>query len=253
MGEVQTAKPGRNDRRDPATEVARRRFRTHGLDGLKDLPPLHRGHPQTTPAEVVERIVALALEGRRVAPRTRSAASANSHPGTSGPATEGRPKATPPEPRQAAPAGAVSGRLHKEAADAVAMGCRRLPVAASFSREVRSMWIGTALRRVGLWRLAMAAVIAAIGLHQLASLPQGPMERAVARTDALTLIGIAGAAAIAALVLAGLGGIVLGVNRLADRLPPVGPTPQRASEPQPIGRGSRAARAITSSVRSQSA
>jgi transposase InsO family protein/transposase-like protein len=40
----------------------RRRFQTHGLDGLKDLPPIHRSHPQTTPAEVVERIVALALE-----------------------------------------------------------------------------------------------------------------------------------------------------------------------------------------------
>ena len=95
MGEVQTTKPDRSDRRDAATKVARqrlsvldlaarlgnaaeacrrrgmdrtsfyewrRRFQTHGLDGLKDLPPIHRSHPQTTPAEVVERIVALALE-----------------------------------------------------------------------------------------------------------------------------------------------------------------------------------------------
>jgi hypothetical protein len=30
--------------------------------GLKDLPPIHRSHPQTTPPEVVDRIKALALE-----------------------------------------------------------------------------------------------------------------------------------------------------------------------------------------------
>jgi hypothetical protein len=40
----------------------KRRFQTHGFDGLKDLPPIHRSHPQTTPAEVVERILALATE-----------------------------------------------------------------------------------------------------------------------------------------------------------------------------------------------
>ena len=40
----------------------KRRFQTHGFDGLKDLPPVHRSHPQTTPAETVERIKALALE-----------------------------------------------------------------------------------------------------------------------------------------------------------------------------------------------
>ncbi|MCC7015582.1 MAG: IS481 family transposase [Rhodospirillales bacterium] len=40
----------------------RRRFQTHGLDGVKDLPPIAKSHPQTTPAEVQERIAALALE-----------------------------------------------------------------------------------------------------------------------------------------------------------------------------------------------
>jgi transposase InsO family protein len=40
----------------------KRRFQTQGFEGLKDLPPIHRSHPQTTPAPVVERIKALALE-----------------------------------------------------------------------------------------------------------------------------------------------------------------------------------------------
>jgi transposase InsO family protein len=39
----------------------KRRFQTHGLAGLKDLPPIHKSHPQTTPPEVVERIVALSI------------------------------------------------------------------------------------------------------------------------------------------------------------------------------------------------
>ena len=39
----------------------RRRFQTHGLEGLKDLPPIHKGHPQMTPEATVERIKALAL------------------------------------------------------------------------------------------------------------------------------------------------------------------------------------------------
>ncbi len=43
----------------------RRRFQTHGLEGLKDLPPIHKTHPQTTPPEVVDRLLALALERRR--------------------------------------------------------------------------------------------------------------------------------------------------------------------------------------------
>ncbi len=39
----------------------KRRFELHGLEGLKDLPPIHKSHPQTTPPEVVERILALSL------------------------------------------------------------------------------------------------------------------------------------------------------------------------------------------------
>src|SRR4028119_1723151 len=39
----------------------KRRFQTHGLEGLKDLPPVHKSHPQTTPEHVQERIVQLAL------------------------------------------------------------------------------------------------------------------------------------------------------------------------------------------------
>jgi transposase InsO family protein len=37
----------------------KRRFQTHGLEGLKDLPPVHKTHPMTTPPEVVERVLAL--------------------------------------------------------------------------------------------------------------------------------------------------------------------------------------------------
>jgi transposase len=37
----------------------KRRFQTHGLDGLKDLPPVHKTHPMTTPPEVAERVLAL--------------------------------------------------------------------------------------------------------------------------------------------------------------------------------------------------
>lgn len=39
----------------------KRRFQTHGLDGLKDQPPIPKSHPQTTPAETVEKITALSL------------------------------------------------------------------------------------------------------------------------------------------------------------------------------------------------
>src|SRR5678816_2413034 len=39
----------------------KRRFELQGLEGLKDLPPIHKTHPQTTPAEVVEQILALSL------------------------------------------------------------------------------------------------------------------------------------------------------------------------------------------------
>ena len=40
----------------------RRRFQTQGFAGLKDLPPIHKSHPQTTPPETVARIKELALE-----------------------------------------------------------------------------------------------------------------------------------------------------------------------------------------------
>ena len=40
----------------------KRRFQTHGFEGLKDLPPIHKSHPQTTPPETVGKIKALALE-----------------------------------------------------------------------------------------------------------------------------------------------------------------------------------------------
>lgn len=39
----------------------KRRFQTHGLEGLKDLPPIVKNHPQTTPEEVQQRIRELAL------------------------------------------------------------------------------------------------------------------------------------------------------------------------------------------------
>jgi transposase InsO family protein len=39
----------------------KRRFQFEGLDGLKDLPPIAKSHPMTTPPEVVGRIEALAL------------------------------------------------------------------------------------------------------------------------------------------------------------------------------------------------
>jgi transposase InsO family protein len=40
----------------------KRRFQTHGLEGLKDLPPVHKSHPQTTPEEHQKRICELAME-----------------------------------------------------------------------------------------------------------------------------------------------------------------------------------------------
>jgi len=40
----------------------KKRFQTFGFEGLKDLPPVHKSHPQTTPPEVVERILELAAK-----------------------------------------------------------------------------------------------------------------------------------------------------------------------------------------------
>jgi transposase InsO family protein len=40
----------------------KRRFQTHGIEGLKDLPPIHKTHPFTTPPETAEKVIALSLE-----------------------------------------------------------------------------------------------------------------------------------------------------------------------------------------------
>ena len=40
----------------------KRRFQLQGLDGLKDLPPIAKSHPMTTPPEVMARIAELALQ-----------------------------------------------------------------------------------------------------------------------------------------------------------------------------------------------
>ncbi|RAI22446.1 IS481 family transposase [Rhodobium orientis] len=40
----------------------KRRFQTQGFEGLKDLPPVHKSHPMTTPPATVDRIKDLALE-----------------------------------------------------------------------------------------------------------------------------------------------------------------------------------------------
>ncbi|RMG39267.1 MAG: IS481 family transposase [Methanobacteriota archaeon] len=39
-----------------------KRFQEQGLEGLKDLPPIHKTHPQTTPQETVDRLIALSEE-----------------------------------------------------------------------------------------------------------------------------------------------------------------------------------------------
>ena len=40
----------------------RRRFAEGGIDALKDLPPIHHSHPQTTPPEIVAKIIALSMK-----------------------------------------------------------------------------------------------------------------------------------------------------------------------------------------------
>jgi transposase InsO family protein len=40
----------------------RRRFQTHGLSGLRNLPPIHHSHPVTTAPDVEARVVTLSLE-----------------------------------------------------------------------------------------------------------------------------------------------------------------------------------------------
>ena len=89
-----STRPERREKRDPATKLAehrlsvldlarelgnvaeacrrrgldrtsfyewKRRFQTQGFEGLKDLPPIHKSHPQTTPPETVAKIKELAL------------------------------------------------------------------------------------------------------------------------------------------------------------------------------------------------
>lgn len=40
----------------------KRRFQTHGIEGLKDLPPVHKTHPQSTPEATVQQIIQISLE-----------------------------------------------------------------------------------------------------------------------------------------------------------------------------------------------
>lgn len=40
----------------------KRRFQTHGIEGLRDLPPIHKTHPFTTPPEIVNRLLSLSLD-----------------------------------------------------------------------------------------------------------------------------------------------------------------------------------------------
>jgi transposase InsO family protein len=40
----------------------KKRFQERGMEGLKDLPPIHKSHPQTTPLEVQEQVIALSLK-----------------------------------------------------------------------------------------------------------------------------------------------------------------------------------------------
>jgi len=40
----------------------KRRFQLHGLEGLKDRPPIHKSHPMTTDPETVKRILEFSLQ-----------------------------------------------------------------------------------------------------------------------------------------------------------------------------------------------
>lgn len=60
LGNVSEACRRRNVDRTSFYEY-KRRFQTHGLEGLRDLPPIHHHHPQTTPKEVVDKILNLSL------------------------------------------------------------------------------------------------------------------------------------------------------------------------------------------------
>lgn len=39
----------------------KRRYISLGIEGLKNLPPIHKHHPQTTPSDIIERIIELSL------------------------------------------------------------------------------------------------------------------------------------------------------------------------------------------------
>ena len=40
----------------------KKRFAEHGLEGLKDLPPIHKTHPQTTPEKTVKRLLEVSFD-----------------------------------------------------------------------------------------------------------------------------------------------------------------------------------------------
>ena len=40
----------------------KRRFQTHGMVGLRDLPPIAKHHPMSTPEHVVAQVLEIALE-----------------------------------------------------------------------------------------------------------------------------------------------------------------------------------------------
>ena len=61
LGNVSEACRRRGISRTQFYDEYKRRFQTHGLEGLKDLPPIHKSHPQITPPEVVEKILELSL------------------------------------------------------------------------------------------------------------------------------------------------------------------------------------------------
>ena len=61
MGNISDACRRRGMHRNQFYEF-KRRFQTHGIEGLKDLPPIAKSHPMTTPPEVVEKILTMALE-----------------------------------------------------------------------------------------------------------------------------------------------------------------------------------------------
>jgi hypothetical protein len=52
LGNVSKACRRRGLSRPQFYEYKRRRFQTHGVKELLELPPVHKSHPRTTPAEV---------------------------------------------------------------------------------------------------------------------------------------------------------------------------------------------------------